>query len=286
MAEGRRVGGREVVRRLERESHVARARAPPRRRPGAIPGTCSGARTSAGRRHRDRRSWRARPAGSGASVASRSAAGRSGPSVSCSRSSRPVIRKPEMTKKMSTPANPPRIPGRPTWYQSTASTATARRPSTWGRNARSGAAAVWPASEMEEILWGTPRVTRPAFVHRPARRMRRAGDRPVTPRLCRNVVAAPSATLPRAVSHRPAESTVTAGRHDRRMQTAANSVWSTSAAAPASSVRRPRGRPPTPGCARRQSGTGRLGRCRPAVRSRAWMDRAGRPRWGLADPAG
>src|ERR1700687_1991287 len=44
------------------------------------------------------------------------------------------MRKAEMTKKTSTPTNPPPTPGTPTWNRTTASTATARRPSMSGRN--------------------------------------------------------------------------------------------------------------------------------------------------------
>ena len=44
---------------------------------------------------------------------------------------------PEMTKKTSTPTKPPVIPGTLAWYRTTSSTATARSPSTSGRNGRS-----------------------------------------------------------------------------------------------------------------------------------------------------
>ena len=74
----------------------------------AIPGTCSGARTTAASDHRDghgRQRGRQDPAHPPRVEATR---GRSGRSGSCSRSSRPVIRKPDMTKKTSTPMNPPR----------------------------------------------------------------------------------------------------------------------------------------------------------------------------------
>ncbi len=45
--------------------------------------------------------------------------------------------KPEITKKTSTPTNPPLRPGTPAWKRTTSSTAMARRPSTSGRNLRS-----------------------------------------------------------------------------------------------------------------------------------------------------
>ena len=45
--------------------------------------------------------------------------------------------KPEITKKTSTPTNPPLRPGTPAWKRTTRSTAIDRRPSTSGRNLRS-----------------------------------------------------------------------------------------------------------------------------------------------------
>ena len=39
------------------------------------------------------------------------------------------MRNPEMTKKTSTPTNPPENPGTPAWKKITANTAIARRPS-------------------------------------------------------------------------------------------------------------------------------------------------------------
>src|SRR4051812_40884357 len=48
----------------------------------------------------------------------------------------PVMRKPEMTKKTSTPTKPPDIPGTAAWNRTTARTATARSPSMSGRNPR------------------------------------------------------------------------------------------------------------------------------------------------------
>lgn len=47
--------------------------------------------------------------------------------------SRLMIRKPEMTKKTSTPINPPGASGKPAWKRMTKMTAIARRPSTSGR---------------------------------------------------------------------------------------------------------------------------------------------------------
>jgi len=60
------------------------------------------------------------------------------PVAVASRHSSPVIRNPEMTKKTSTPTKPPSRPGIPAWNSTTASTATARRPSMSGRNLLSG----------------------------------------------------------------------------------------------------------------------------------------------------
>jgi len=40
----------------------------------------------------------------------------------------PVIKKPEITKKTSTPTKPPEKPGTPKWYNTTAATAQARKP--------------------------------------------------------------------------------------------------------------------------------------------------------------
>jgi hypothetical protein len=45
----------------------------------------------------------------------------------------PEMRNPEMTKNTSTPAKPPGAAAGKAWNASTASTATARRPSTSGR---------------------------------------------------------------------------------------------------------------------------------------------------------
>ena len=52
--------------------------------------------------------------------------------------------KPEITKKTSTPTNPPVTRGTLAWYKTTSRTATARRPSTSGRKRRSSGAV--PAS--------------------------------------------------------------------------------------------------------------------------------------------
>ncbi|CAM5739042.1 hypothetical protein SMICM304S_10892 [Streptomyces microflavus] len=57
------------------------------------------------------------------------------PVLMASRTRRPVIRYPEMTKKTSTPMNPPARPGISAWKARTARTATARSPSMSGRNA-------------------------------------------------------------------------------------------------------------------------------------------------------
>ena len=55
-----------------------------------------------------------------------------------------MITKPERTKNTSTPTNPPVIRGTPAWKRTTSTMATARRPSTSGRNFRSPGAV--PAS--------------------------------------------------------------------------------------------------------------------------------------------
>ena len=52
-----------------------------------------------------------------------------------SEKSKPEIRKPEMTKKTSTPTNPPGRYGTPAWAATTVRTATARSPWTSPRNA-------------------------------------------------------------------------------------------------------------------------------------------------------
>src|ERR1700722_5135533 len=63
--------------------------------------------------------------------------------------SREVIRKPDRTKKMSTPSRPPATRDTPPWKARTPSTATARIPSspgTWGRGPRAGASPLGPAT--------------------------------------------------------------------------------------------------------------------------------------------
>ena len=57
------------------------------------------------------------------------------PVRSSSRTSSWVMRKPEITKNTSTPVNPPAATPTPAWASRTAQIATARRPSTSGRNA-------------------------------------------------------------------------------------------------------------------------------------------------------
>ena len=56
------------------------------------------------------------------------------PVRSCSRRRSPVMRKPLMTKKTSTPTKPPAIPARPARNRTTTRTASPRRPSMSGRN--------------------------------------------------------------------------------------------------------------------------------------------------------
>lgn len=59
------------------------------------------------------------------------------PETARSLNSSPVITKPEITKKTSTPTKPPVRRGTPAWKRTTSRTAMARRPSTSGRNFRS-----------------------------------------------------------------------------------------------------------------------------------------------------
>ena len=58
------------------------------------------------------------------------------PVVAASRISSEVIRKPEITKKTSTPTNPPEKVSNPEWATMTSSTASARRPWMSGRKWR------------------------------------------------------------------------------------------------------------------------------------------------------
>jgi hypothetical protein len=106
----------------------ARRRSRRRGRRGPAAGVAASPRRSRWRPPRCRR-----PAAAGGPAPRRNRASRTVPVVSTSRESSPVMRKPEMTKKTSTPTNPPATPGTPAWNRTTASTATARRPSMSGR---------------------------------------------------------------------------------------------------------------------------------------------------------
>jgi hypothetical protein len=64
----------------------------------------------------------------------------------------PVIRNPEITKKTSTPTKPPGIQRKPRWNSTTATTATARRPSISARYPAPGAVIVDPAASRQDSL--------------------------------------------------------------------------------------------------------------------------------------
>ena len=72
-----------------------------------------------------------------------------------SRQSRPVIKKPEMTKNTSKPTNPPLTPGISAWNRTTATTATARKPSMSGRNSLCNLSALpaTPAAGLTLSAW-------------------------------------------------------------------------------------------------------------------------------------
>ncbi len=114
-------------------SGCCRTRGPRRRRPGRRPPDRAAPR--AGRRRRAWRRARRGPPEAGAGRGVRRTGSRPiRPVRSCSRRSSPVIRKPLMTKKTSTPTKPPAIPARPAWNRTTTRTARPRRPSMSGRN--------------------------------------------------------------------------------------------------------------------------------------------------------
>ena len=71
------------------------------------------------------------------------------------------MRNPEITKKTSTPTNPPGTTPIPAWYATTSRIATARRPSTSGRNDRPPSRAVSAGSgRSTSPAAGWPRVAR------------------------------------------------------------------------------------------------------------------------------
>ena len=83
-----------------------------------------------------------------------------------SRKRTPVMTKPEITKKTSTPTNPPENPGTFEWKRTTRSTATARNPSTSGLKGRSPGAVPDSSPEARirssvdrESGWAAPAIT-------------------------------------------------------------------------------------------------------------------------------
>src|SRR5664280_1430735 len=88
----------------------------------------------------------------------------------------PVITKPDRTKNTSTPTNPPVSRGTPAWYRTTSNTATARSPSTSGRNFRSPGAD--PDSSPEARNRSTARIFAGSGSSRPGLTTEEVSDQP------------------------------------------------------------------------------------------------------------